>query len=119
MSSELTPKYPILIVDDDEHFLHGFYMKLKSDGITNVEKCQDSGEVMSRLKEKKYSLIYLDIRMPGKPGDELLSEILLKYPDMKITMLTGVNEVDIAVKCMRLGAFNYLVKTDAISKPGK
>ena len=111
MNRKLSPKYPILIVDDEEHFLNSIKVKLNSEGVNNVECCKDSDKVMTRLKEKKYSLIYLDILMPGKPGDQLLTEILLKYPDTKIIMLTSVNEVETAVKCMKMGAFDYLVKT--------
>lgn len=36
------PDYPVLLVDDEEHFLHSMYMTLKTAGISNVEKCQDS-----------------------------------------------------------------------------
>ena len=112
MINGLTPKDSILIVYDDENFLHSLFMKLKSEGITNVEKCQDSLNVMPRLKEKKYSLIYLDVIMPVIRGEYLLPEILSIYPDMYVIMLTAVEEVGIAVRCMKMGAKYYMSKTD-------
>lgn len=102
--------YPILLVDDEEHFLHSMFMTLKSAGISNVEKCQDSRKVISLLKEKRFSLILLDILMPYLQGDELLPQILEEQPDVKVIMLTAVKEVETAVECLSIGAFDYLVK---------
>jgi CheY-like chemotaxis protein len=78
MSEKLFPEFPILLVDDEEDVLMSMYMNFKLEGINNVERCPDSLEVMPRLKEKKYSLILLDILMPGIRGDELLPEIVEK-----------------------------------------
>jgi len=118
MSRELNPKYPVLIVDDDEHFLNSMKITLNSQGVTNVECCNNPLDVMRKLAEKKYSLIYLDIVMTGKRGDDLLSEILLKYPDIRVIMLTGLDEVETAVKCMKMGASEYFLKPGLKPKSG-
>lgn len=110
MSKELNPKSPVLIVDDDEHFLNSMKVTLNTQGVTNVECCSNPLDVIRKLAEKKYSLIYLDILMPGKRGDDLLPEILLKYPDIRVIMLTNYDEVETAVKCMKLGASEYFLK---------
>lgn len=102
--------YPVLLVDDEEPFLNSLYMTLKSEGITDVERCKDSREVIPLLKKKRYSLVLLDILMPRTQGDALLPQILEEQPGVKVIMLTAVNEVDIAVKCMAEGAIDYLVK---------
>lgn len=104
------PVEPILLVDDDADILHSFYMTLKAEGINNVEKCLDSREVMVRLRQKRYSMVLLDILMPYLPGDVLLPQILKEYPDIKILMLTAVDVVKIAVECVHVGAKDYLQK---------
>lgn len=115
MNAELYPQFPILIVDDEENFLNSMKMTLKSNGITNIECCQDSQEVISRLKKKRYSLIFLDILMPHTQGDALLPQILEEQPGVKVIMLTAVKEIRIAVKCMHNGAVYYLAKPFEIS----
>jgi FixJ family two-component response regulator len=104
------PVYPVLLVDDEEPFLNSIYMTLKSEGITNVERCKDSQEVIPLLKEKRFSLILLDILMPHIRGDVLLPQILEEQPDVKVIMITAVNEIETAVECMSAGAVDYLVK---------
>ena len=110
MNRELYPEYPILIVDDVQDFLNSMNIKLKSNGINNVECCRNSLDVMQKLKEKRYSLILLDIGMPGKTGNELLPEILVAYPDMGIIMITAFSDVKLVLECMEKGAMDYLVK---------
>ena len=76
MKKKLYPPYPVLVVDDEDDFLNSIQTTLKRKGITNVECCNKSTEVMPRLREKKYSLILLDIIMPGIRGDDLLPGII-------------------------------------------
>jgi len=104
------PTSPILLVDDEENFLNSLYMTFRSEGISQVERCKDSREVIPMLKQKTYSLIFLDILMPYIRGDKLLPQILEEQPDVKVIMLTAVHEVEIAVKCVDSGAKDYLVK---------
>lgn len=99
---------PILLVDDEEHFLNAMYMTLTSEKFINVDRCNDSREVIPLLKKKWYSLILLDILMPHIRGDVLLSQILEEQPGVKVIMVTAIDDVKIAVKCN--GASDYLVK---------
>jgi len=110
MKQKLYPQNPILIVDDEVDFLNGLKAILESKGITNVECCKDSREVMPKLKEKKYSLIFLDILMPYLNGDELLPQIMENYLGFPVIMLTALNESTSAFKCVKMGARDYIVK---------
>ena len=110
MSRELYPKYPVLLVDNEADFLNSLKIKLKQNGINNIECCQDSLKVMPGLKEKKYSLILLDILMPGIKGNELLPKIVEEYPDIAVIMLTASPDNDYISECMKKGATDYLVK---------
>ncbi len=110
MSVQLNPLKPILLVDDEEHFLSTAELILNSNRYSNVETCNDSTKVVELLKKKEYSLIALDINMPQVSGKELLPIILENYPEMVIIIITAINDVENAVECMKLGAFDYLVK---------
>lgn len=110
MTSMIFPVDPILLVDDEEHFLLSAELTLSSNGIKNVETCKDSTEVMDLLKKKKYSLAVLDINMPHLSGLDLLPAIIKKYPETPVIVITAINDVESAVFCMREGAFDYIVK---------
>jgi DNA-binding NtrC family response regulator len=110
MGKRLYPEYPILLVDDEEHFLSIMKATLRLNGISHVECCSDSRDVMTLLAQKKYSLILLDILMPHINGDELLPGIIEKYPDVKVIVLTALNDEAIALKCKDIGAFDYIIK---------
>jgi DNA-binding NtrC family response regulator len=110
MSVSLNPSKPILLVDDEEHFLMSAELALNANRLNNVETCSDSSKVMDMLKVKEYSMIALDINMPKISGIELLPIILENYPEMVVIIITAINDVENAVECMKLGAFDYLVK---------
>ena len=110
MDEEIYPESPILIVDDEQNFLKSINFRLRSEGITNVELCQKSQEVLPRLKKKKYSLILLDLIMPHPRGEELLPQIIEKYPKIPVIVITADKDLEKAVECLRDGAFDYLVK---------
>jgi len=102
-----------LVVDDERNFLKSIDSLLVIQGITNIECCQDSEEVMTRLKNRKYSLILLDLIMPGINGIELLPKIDYECPDIPVIILTGHPEEMTPFECKKLGARGYWKKTDA------
>lgn len=110
MNSLNSPANPILLVDDEEHFLLSVELTLSSNGIENIETCKDSNRVIDILASKNYSLVLLDINMPHLSGLDLLPAIVNKYPGIPVIMITAVNDVNSAVFCMKEGAFDYLVK---------
>ncbi len=56
------------------------------------------------------ALVILDIKMPGKSGIELLPEIKSGYPDTAVIMATAVNDIDVAIQCLKQGADEYICK---------
>ena len=110
MKTILNPIKPILLVDDEKHFLSTAELILNSNRLTNVETCFESSKVLSLLKTKEYSLVALDINMPNISGKDLLPKIIENFPEMPVIMITAINDVEKAVECMKLGAFDYLVK---------
>jgi DNA-binding NtrC family response regulator len=107
---KLYPSKPILVVDDDPEILKTFKITLSSVGFSNVVICDDSRNVLEILKEKEIGLIMLDLVMPHLRGDELLEQLMLDYPEIPVIIASGVNDVSSAVKCIKKGAYSYVVK---------
>ncbi|GMW01772.1 MAG: sigma-54-dependent Fis family transcriptional regulator [Candidatus Hydrogenedentota bacterium] len=106
----LYPSRPILIVDDDPQMLKLVQLMLRTEGLTNSITCNDPLQVRDLLEHQAVSLILLDIAMPHMNGDELLTSLREWVPEVAVLMLTGQNDLDMAVRCMRLGAQDYLLK---------
>jgi DNA-binding NtrC family response regulator len=104
------PQYPVLIVDDEENALESFEITLNSCGMENIVTCKDSREVLPLLKSQKFEIILLDLTMPYIAGEELLPLIAQDYPGTPVIIITGDIEVETAVRCMQVGAFDYMVK---------
>jgi|APFre7841882724_1041349.scaffolds.fasta_scaffold00800_4 DNA-binding NtrC family response regulator len=110
MTDITSPHRPVLLVDDEEQSLTSFEMALRSVNLNHFIRCRDSREVIPLLTEQEVEIILLDLRMPYITGDELLPAIISDFPEIPVIMITGANEVETAVKCMKLGAFDYMVK---------
>ncbi len=106
------PAAPILHVDDEESWLISLGLALeRSSGINHIISCNDSREVMNILSRQPVSLVLLDLNMPHLSGEELLTRIKEEFPEIPVIILTGHNQIEIAVRCMKLGAYDFFVKT--------
>lgn len=104
------PNHPVLLVDDEIQALQSYEIVLRSSGITNIMRCQDSRTVLPILAEHAIELMLLDLTMPYVSGEEILTTVTQEYPEIPIIIVTGANDVEIAVRCMKAGAFDYMVK---------
>ncbi len=111
MSSDY-PEKPILLIDDEPDFLQSLSLLLRlQNGLSNLVECCDSRQVETLLAERSYSLVITDLTMPYVSGEAVLEHIAKKYPDLPVIILTGMNQIEQAVKCIQAGAFDYFVKT--------
>lgn len=110
MTSVKFPDHPILIVDDEQTALKSFEIMLHTVGINNVLLCQDSRKAMNILEDNPISLILLDLIMPHMSGIQLLSRIKEKFPHIPAIVITAKQDLETAVECMRLGAYDYVTK---------
>ena len=110
MTASAYPYRPVLLVDDELQALNSFETVLHSARINNCLRCQDSREVMPLLLEHAIEVILLDLKMPHMSGEELLSIVSSEYPEIPVIVITGANDVETAVRCMKSGAFDYMVK---------
>ena len=110
MCTQEHPQRPILLADDEPEALQGCELMLRTGGLAPCLRCQDSREVMPLLSHTEVSVVLLDLTMPHLSGETLLGMILGEHPDLPVIIVTGANEVEMAVRCMRAGAFDYIVK---------
>jgi DNA-binding NtrC family response regulator len=110
MSGTAFPQLPVMLVDDEKQALDSFEMVLRSARMSHFVRCQDSREVMPYLSRQEVEVILLDLWMPHLSGEDLLQAIRNEFPEVPVIVITGANEVETAVKCMKLGAFDYMVK---------
>ncbi len=112
MSQGLYPSFRVLLVDDEPAWLRSLSMTLEGPGaITNLLVCGDSREVLEILGREEVGLVLLDLTMPHVSGEELLGMIAEEHPDVAVIIVSGLNQIETAVRCMRAGAFDYFVKT--------
>jgi DNA-binding NtrC family response regulator len=110
MTQQNLSSLPVVLVDDESSVLLSSKMVLRSAGIGNVKTIQDSRELMPALSEEEPAVVVLDLFMPYFAGGELLPEIVKRFPDVPVIVMTAAQEVETAVVCMKEGAFDYLVK---------
>ena len=108
----MSPKsiFKILLVDDEEEILFSTKIMLQTEGFNEILEEKDSRNVVSILEKKEISLILLDLNMPFLSGFDLLKAITTSYPDVPVIIMTAANELELAVECMKSGAFDYFVK---------
>ncbi len=100
----------ILIVDDDDVIVELYSSILEAAGWANRLLCNDSREVMELLRENDVSAILLDLYMPNISGQELLDQIVREFPEIPVIILTLEDKIDVAVECMKVGAFDFMTK---------
>lgn len=99
----------ILIVDDEEIVIRSC-LRILSDSCYAVDSVQDGWEALRKVDETEYDIIILDIMMPKIDGLDVLQQVKERHPDIDVIMITGLSQIQTAVKAMKLGAFDYLSK---------
>lgn len=110
MNASLYPSLPVLMVDDEAQSLDSFETVLLFTSINNIIRCEDSRDVMPLLSRQEIEVMLLDLSMPHISGEELLSLVTRNFPEVPVIIITGSNDVETAVACMKSGAFDYMVK---------
>ncbi|MFC2072691.1 HD domain-containing phosphohydrolase [Chloroflexota bacterium] len=99
----------ILVVDDEDAIRQILHRRLSNGGYQCLE-ASNTEQALDKLRNNIVSLVILDIRMPGKSGTELLPEIKTSYPDIAVIMATANTDINIAIQCMKQGAYDYITK---------
>lgn len=110
MNGQPHAPFPILLVDDEDEILFSTSLIFRTAGFSRVLTCNDSRRVMEILAREAVSLVILDLYMPHVSGYELLKELAGAYPQLPVIVMTAANDIEMAVDCIKAGAFDYFVK---------
>ncbi|MGE5221252.1 MAG: sigma-54-dependent transcriptional regulator [Omnitrophica WOR_2 bacterium] len=99
----------ILIIDDEAYLRSTLAIILKRAGYS-VTTADGAQEALQVLLNNHFDLVFLDLKMPGKDGMELLPEIRLLDPNLPVLILTANASLETAIQSMRMGAIGYLMK---------
>lgn len=105
----------IWIADDDRSIRWVLEKALKKAGLP-CRTFSEADSLLQTLKTEEPSVILSDIRMPGKSGLEMLTEIKRDYPKLPVIIMTAFSDLDSAVSSFQSGAFEYLPKPFDIDK---
>ncbi len=99
----------ILVVDDDKAVRAALKVNLSKSEM-DVTLVTTADEALAVLREVPQDLVLTDVKMPGATGIELLERIRASWPDVPVVVMTGYGSVEDAVRAMKAGAADYLIK---------
>ncbi|MBW1708636.1 MAG: sigma-54-dependent Fis family transcriptional regulator [Deltaproteobacteria bacterium] len=99
----------VMVVDDELIVRESLSGWLKMDGYA-VETAASAEDALDLLKKQRFNVMFLDNKMPGMDGLELLDRLKEEEPDMAVIMITAYGSIDGAIKAMKNGAYDYLLK---------
>jgi sigma-B regulation protein RsbU (phosphoserine phosphatase) len=110
MTTSASPR--ILVVDDNDDNRYTLTLYLDLEGYADVETAQDGEEAVALLEVEEFDLILLDVMMPRLDGYGVLAWLKAKgrLHNIPVIMVSALNELSSVVRCIELGAVDYLTK---------
>ncbi len=107
----------ILIADDHELIREGLKKILKKEPDMEVMgEARNAQEIFDQVKNRKLSIVLLDISMPGLSGLDVLTELRKNYPKLPVLILSMHPEDRFAVRALKAGAAGYVTKDSAVGE---
>ncbi|MDA0380167.1 MAG: sigma-54 dependent transcriptional regulator [Bacteroidetes bacterium] len=110
---------PRILIIEDEESIRRVLVKIlqESDKAMECVTAKDGQEGIDVLNEDDaIDLVFCDIKMPKKDGIDVLQAFTDRLADLPFIMISGHGDIDTAVECMRLGAFDYLSKPPDLNR---
>ncbi|MGD9031902.1 MAG: sigma-54 dependent transcriptional regulator [Desulfobacteraceae bacterium] len=102
-------KMSIMIVDDEEIVRESFLHWFEKTG-HRVDAAASGFDALEKLEKFPFEVLFVDIKMPGMNGIEVLEKVKEEYPDTFVIIITAYGSIETAVEAMKLGATDYLLK---------
>ena len=108
----MTSNAALLVVDDSEDNRYTLTRRLNREGYQNLTTANDGREALDILNSQPFDLVLLDIMMPEMSGYEVLERVKSSdtLRDIPIIMISALDEIESVVRCIELGADDYLSK---------
>jgi DNA-binding response OmpR family regulator len=105
-----------VLVVDDEPRITGFVSRALAGAGLEVEAASDGQVALELARSGRYDLVVLDLMLPGLDGVEVLRGIVAEDPAPAVLVLSALGDVETRVRCLELGASDYLPKPFALSE---
>ncbi len=105
-----------ILVIDDEPGIRSVLQEILEDERYTVVTAEDGIDGLRSLEEENVDLVILDVWLPNMGGIDVLKEIKEKYPEIEVIIISGHGSIDMAVKAVKLGAFDFLEKPLSLDK---
>ena len=105
----------VLVVDDELRICKFLQRALEAEGF-DVDIASGAHDALRLAEENDYALTILDLLMPGMDGYEVLRRIVESDRTRRILVLSAVGDVESRVRCLRMGAVDYLAKPFSIAE---
>jgi len=99
----------ILVVDDEEG-VRNLLQRMLTEAGYNVVTAANGQEALDKVSQLEVGVIFLDMKMPGISGMEVLRQLTANWPDVCVIMATAVGDAQTAIEAMKLGAYDYIIK---------
>ena len=105
----------VLVVDDEPRIASFISRALSAEGL-GVDSAHDGRRALELARSRRYELVVLDLLLPGLDGVSVLQGILDSRPEQRVLILSALSDVDSKVRCLELGAADYLPKPFALAE---
>lgn len=99
----------ILVVDDEKNIRLTMTHCLEPLDM-DVETASDGNEALDKLSQGRFGIVFLDLKMPGLDGMEVLRRIADRWPKTRVIIITAHGSIESAVEAMKLGAMDFIQK---------
>ena len=99
-----------ILVVDDERAIRNSLKEILSDEGYDVDIAENGPDALALVDKEKYNIIFSDIKMPGMDGMELLEKLVSDGCEAAIVMISGHGDIDVAVECIKKGAYDFIQK---------
>jgi two-component system copper resistance phosphate regulon response regulator CusR len=105
----------ILVVDDEQRICRFVARALEANGF-QFDVAVTGYEALRLVESQDYAVIVLDLLLPGLDGYEVLRRVIRANPAQRVLILSAIGDVESKVRCLQMGAVDYLPKPFAIAE---
>jgi DNA-binding NtrC family response regulator len=110
METNINKDDRIMIVDDDKTVRDFLQRYLVQKGFAQVYSLGSGEEAIARMQSEEIKLVFLDVKMPGMNGIDVLRQIKKINRDTGVIMITGYPEEEVTKEAIKEGAYDYIIK---------
>ena len=109
------PTSTVLVVDDEASIRRTLREILEYEDL-GVEEAEDGEEALQKLRDGRYDVVLLDIKMPRRDGMEVLAILSEEMPEVPVVMISGHADIKTAVDATKMGAFDFIEKPPDLNR---